>query len=126
MIVELDFRTALSWFMSSDPWPMGESERAYVQQRLDAASKKSGYLDWIDAFHRFPEGPCRKPMWDGYGAPAGHCGEDSWGESERKYQSPEYEHGQEYWPMHLQRACPKHGGRPKPSEPPIPVKELNL
>lgn len=116
-----EFRLMLDLFMASDPSPLSAEADEELRKLLDRRAQKFGYDGWVEAFHRLPEGRCRKPMWWGTGMPAGHCGEPSWGNN---YNHPRrtnpmdwnVPHGKEmsrYHPLPL--ACPKHGGPPDPA-----------
>lgn len=51
---DFEFRSFLDLMMCSDPWPTREAED---NERLvafaNAESRKRGFAEWIDAFHRF-------------------------------------------------------------------------
>jgi hypothetical protein len=48
------FRIMLAWFMVSDPWPLKDQVFTHmvIEDWLNLESKKRGYIDWIDAYHK--------------------------------------------------------------------------
>lgn len=49
------FRTLLSLWMCSDPWPLTLEEQDVLEFALNEESVKRGYKDMIGAYHYMPE-----------------------------------------------------------------------
>ncbi|KKK59542.1 hypothetical protein LCGC14_3033360 [marine sediment metagenome] len=47
------FRVMLSWFMVSDPWPLGDTAHRVIEDLLNKESKRRKYVSWIYAFHKY-------------------------------------------------------------------------
>ena len=49
------YRTLLSLWMCSDPWPLSEVERDVFEAALQEEAERRGFKDFIDAYHNMPE-----------------------------------------------------------------------
>jgi len=47
------FGILLQLWMSSDPWPLSEDEQNRFEAELMYEATKRGFVDHLDAFHRF-------------------------------------------------------------------------
>jgi hypothetical protein len=47
------FRALLNLVMCSDPSPVSPDDDKAIRDCLDEESKRRGFSDWIDAYHRF-------------------------------------------------------------------------
>ena len=50
------FRTLLDLYMISNPWPLGQNQKAVFFGFLTAESHKRDYTDLIEAYHEFEVG----------------------------------------------------------------------
>ena len=50
------FRVLLDLYMVSDPWPLGQNQKAVFFGFLTAESHKRDYTDLIEAYHEFEVG----------------------------------------------------------------------
>ena len=49
-----ELRQLINWMMVSDPWPDGV-DRQVIEDLLDGESRKAGFSDWIEAYHKITE-----------------------------------------------------------------------
>lgn len=47
------FRALMNLIMLSDPTPLPQPEDEAIQQLADEEAQKRGFLNWIEAYHRF-------------------------------------------------------------------------
>lgn len=50
---DLEFRSLLNLWMSSDPWPCDGVSGESLLKLLDEESVKRGFDTWVDAYHNF-------------------------------------------------------------------------
>lgn len=48
-----EFRMLLDLRMVSDPWPLDEQASETMLEMLNRKAALEGYMDWVDAYHRF-------------------------------------------------------------------------
>lgn len=48
------FKAFMALMMVSDPWPLSQTEHDDLLEIADEESRRRGFDNWIDAYHRMP------------------------------------------------------------------------